>query len=52
MGKMMIAVGVATILQHYYIEACDKTDIPLEFNKLSYFVKALNPIQLKFVKSG
>lgn len=50
MGKMMVAVGIATILNNYYVEGCDKTDIPMKFNKLSFFIKPLNTVQLRIVK--
>nr|AID61399.1 cytochrome P450 [Calliphora stygia] len=48
-GKMQTKLGLISILSHYRVECCSKTEIPIEYDKKNFLVSSKNGIHLKVV---
>ena len=49
-GVMQTKVGLITILNHYKVETCDKTDLSYVNDPTAFLLAPKNGIHLKFIK--
>lgn len=47
MGKVMVHVGIAMILQKYTVSICEETEMELKYSRFSYLTKTTKPIVLR-----